>query len=155
MDCSYFDAGVCRSCTLMGVPYAEQLDGKDRLARELLAPYGDATWLAPPQRCALGDGDLGGADAVDRDGSAVHPPERTGLLERVQVAAHGLGRDPESLGEVDDGDAAVVEQHPLDQPLALHCVHAVSLRWFPTRYNTFTEKTTCRCGFLLPSSGGP
>lgn len=47
MDCSYFDAGVCRSCTLMGVPYAEQLDGKDRLARELLAPYGDATWLAP------------------------------------------------------------------------------------------------------------
>jgi 23S rRNA (uracil747-C5)-methyltransferase len=47
MDCSYFDAGVCRSCTLMGIPYAEQLDGKDRLARELLAPYGDATWLAP------------------------------------------------------------------------------------------------------------
>lgn len=47
MDCSYFDAGVCRSCTLMGVPYAEQLDGKDRLARELLAPYGDAAWLAP------------------------------------------------------------------------------------------------------------
>lgn len=31
----------------MGVPYAEQLDGKDRLARELLAPYGDAAWLAP------------------------------------------------------------------------------------------------------------
>ncbi|GAA2059875.1 23S rRNA (uracil(747)-C(5))-methyltransferase RlmC [Leifsonia soli] len=47
MDCSYFDAGVCRSCTLMGVPYAEQLDGKDRQARELLAPYGDAAWLAP------------------------------------------------------------------------------------------------------------
>ncbi|MGO4594481.1 23S rRNA (uracil(747)-C(5))-methyltransferase RlmC [Leifsonia sp. 2TAF2] len=47
MDCSYFDAGVCRSCTLMGVPYAEQLSGKDRLARELLAPFGDADWLPP------------------------------------------------------------------------------------------------------------
>ncbi|WP_374007312.1 23S rRNA (uracil(747)-C(5))-methyltransferase RlmC [Leifsonia sp. LS-T14] len=47
MDCSYFDAGVCRSCTLMGVPYAEQLEGKDRLARELLAPFGDAEWLPP------------------------------------------------------------------------------------------------------------
>jgi len=47
MDCSYFDAGVCRSCTLMGVPYAEQLAGKDRLSRELLAPFGDAVWLPP------------------------------------------------------------------------------------------------------------
>lgn len=47
MDCSYFDAGVCRSCTLMGVPYAEQLEGKDRLSRELLAPFGDAVWLPP------------------------------------------------------------------------------------------------------------
>jgi len=47
MDCSYFDAGVCRSCTLMGVPYAEQLEGKERLARELLSPFGDAVWLPP------------------------------------------------------------------------------------------------------------
>jgi 23S rRNA (uracil747-C5)-methyltransferase len=47
MDCSYFDAGVCRSCTLMGVPYSEQLMGKDRLARELLAPFGEAVWLPP------------------------------------------------------------------------------------------------------------
>ncbi|MGH1523393.1 23S rRNA (uracil(747)-C(5))-methyltransferase RlmC [Leifsonia sp. L25] len=47
MDCSYFDAGVCRSCTLMGVPYAEQLAGKDRHSRELLAPFGDAVWLPP------------------------------------------------------------------------------------------------------------
>jgi len=47
MDCSYFDAGVCRSCTLMGVPYAEQLEGKERLAHELLAPFGGAEWLPP------------------------------------------------------------------------------------------------------------
>lgn len=47
MDCSYFDAGVCRSCTLMGVPYADQLARKDAHARDLLAPYGDAVWLPP------------------------------------------------------------------------------------------------------------
>lgn len=47
MDCSYFDAGVCRSCTLMGVPYAAQLADKDAHARELLAAFGDAEWLPP------------------------------------------------------------------------------------------------------------
>jgi 23S rRNA (uracil747-C5)-methyltransferase len=47
MDCSYFDAGVCRSCTLMGVPYGDQLARKDGHARDLLAPYGDAVWLPP------------------------------------------------------------------------------------------------------------
>ncbi len=47
MDCSYFDAARCRSCTLMGVPYAEQLAGKDAHARELLRAFGDAAWLPP------------------------------------------------------------------------------------------------------------
>lgn len=47
MDCSYFDAGACRSCTLMGVPYDEQLARKDRHARDLLSTYGDALWLPP------------------------------------------------------------------------------------------------------------
>ncbi|WP_158863154.1 23S rRNA (uracil(747)-C(5))-methyltransferase RlmC [Leifsonia sp. AG29] len=47
MDCSYFDAGVCRSCTLMGQPYAEQLAGKERAARGLLDRFGDIEWLPP------------------------------------------------------------------------------------------------------------
>lgn len=48
MQCDYFDAGLCRSCTLMGRPYAEQLAEKEALARRLLAPFGaDAQWLAP------------------------------------------------------------------------------------------------------------
>ncbi len=47
MDCSYFDARVCRSCTLMGVPYGDQLARKDSHARDLLDPYGDAAWLPP------------------------------------------------------------------------------------------------------------
>lgn len=31
----------------MGTPYADQLDGKDRQARELLSVFGDAEWLPP------------------------------------------------------------------------------------------------------------
>lgn len=47
MNCAYFDAGVCRSCTLMGVPYAEQLAEKDTRTRALLAGFGEPEWLPP------------------------------------------------------------------------------------------------------------
>lgn len=44
MQCDYFDAGVCRSCTLMGTPYDAQLAGKVAHAKQLLA-WPDADWL--------------------------------------------------------------------------------------------------------------
>lgn len=47
MRCDYFDAGVCRSCTLMGVDYDAQLAGKVAHAESLLAPWADAVWLPP------------------------------------------------------------------------------------------------------------
>lgn len=52
MQCDYFDAGVCRSCTLMGVDYGAQLAGKVAHAESLLAPWADAAhpaaqWLPP------------------------------------------------------------------------------------------------------------
>ena len=37
MQCDHFDAGRCRSCTLMGVPYAVQLADKQARAAERLA----------------------------------------------------------------------------------------------------------------------
>lgn len=49
VQCDYFDAGVCRSCTLMGVDYDAQLAGKVAHAETLLAPWADAEWL-PPMR---------------------------------------------------------------------------------------------------------
>ncbi len=49
VQCDYFDAGVCRSCTLMGVDYDAQLAGKVAHAEALLAPWADAEWL-PPMR---------------------------------------------------------------------------------------------------------
>ncbi|MFJ4220155.1 23S rRNA (uracil(747)-C(5))-methyltransferase RlmC [Curtobacterium luteum] len=36
MQCDYFDRGVCRSCTLMGQPYADQVLDKEIRTRELL-----------------------------------------------------------------------------------------------------------------------
>jgi 23S rRNA (uracil747-C5)-methyltransferase len=48
MQCDYFDAGRCRSCTLMGTPYADQLAAKERRAATALAPVAPhLTWLEP------------------------------------------------------------------------------------------------------------
>ncbi|MGG5751101.1 23S rRNA (uracil(747)-C(5))-methyltransferase RlmC [Zafaria sp. Z1313] len=47
MQCHYFDAGRCRSCTHMGVPYATQLDAKDAHCRALLAGHPGIDWLPP------------------------------------------------------------------------------------------------------------
>ncbi len=47
MQCSYFDAHLCRSCSAMGVPYGQQLQAKDDDARALLHPDDSVNWLTP------------------------------------------------------------------------------------------------------------
>ncbi|HET6967473.1 MAG TPA: methyltransferase domain-containing protein [Ornithinibacter sp.] len=48
MQCDYFDTGRCRSCTLMGSPYAVQLADKAARAVDALAPVArDVVWLDP------------------------------------------------------------------------------------------------------------
>ncbi|GAA3702027.1 23S rRNA (uracil(747)-C(5))-methyltransferase RlmC [Zhihengliuella alba] len=47
MQCHYYDAGRCRSCTLMGQPHAEQIAGKDAHCRQLLARYPGIDWATP------------------------------------------------------------------------------------------------------------
>ncbi len=48
MQCDYFDAGRCRSCTLMGSPYDAQLADKERHVREVLVAHsGELGWLPP------------------------------------------------------------------------------------------------------------
>lgn len=47
MRCDYFDAAVCRSCTLLGRSYAEQLADKERHARHVLREHPDLVWLPP------------------------------------------------------------------------------------------------------------
>ena len=46
MQCDYFDAGLCRSCTLMGQPYPQQLADKSARAHGLLDSLGpEVLWL--------------------------------------------------------------------------------------------------------------
>ncbi|TPW71485.1 methyltransferase domain-containing protein [Schumannella sp. 10F1B-5-1] len=47
MRCDYFDAGLCRACSLMGVPYAQQLADKQRAAESTLAEHTGLAWLDP------------------------------------------------------------------------------------------------------------
>ena len=48
MQCDSFDAGRCRSCRLMGVPYPRQVADKDAAAREALAAVAPGlAWLPP------------------------------------------------------------------------------------------------------------
>jgi 23S rRNA (uracil747-C5)-methyltransferase len=53
MQCDYFDAGRCRSCTLMGTPYADQLAAKQHRAASALAEVAPhLTWLEPARSAA-------------------------------------------------------------------------------------------------------
>ncbi|MDQ1059041.1 23S rRNA (uracil747-C5)-methyltransferase [Arthrobacter globiformis] len=47
MQCSYFDAARCLSCTHMGRPYDEQLAGKQLHCRTLLSDHTSVEWLPP------------------------------------------------------------------------------------------------------------
>jgi 23S rRNA (uracil747-C5)-methyltransferase len=54
MQCDYFDRGACRSCTLMGTPYAAQVATKVAHAQALLAAWPDAVWLPPMESSPSG-----------------------------------------------------------------------------------------------------
>jgi len=47
MDCSYYDAGRCHSCTLIEQPYDVQLLGKQQHVEAVLADHRDVAWLPP------------------------------------------------------------------------------------------------------------
>lgn len=49
MQCGYYDAGLCRSCTWLETPYDDQLDAKQRHAADLLADWPELEW-SPPAR---------------------------------------------------------------------------------------------------------
>ncbi len=48
MQCDYYEAGVCRSCTIIELPHQDQVAGKLAQCRDLLGHLAsDATWLDP------------------------------------------------------------------------------------------------------------
>jgi 23S rRNA (uracil747-C5)-methyltransferase len=47
MQCTYFAAARCRSCSELETPYAQQLAAKERRCREALAAHAGVQWLPP------------------------------------------------------------------------------------------------------------
>jgi len=78
VQCDYYDAGVCRSCTLMGTAYAGQLATKDARCREALAS------LAP---------ELDWLDA--------HASAESGFRNKAKLVVGGSSTHP-TLGILDD-----------------------------------------------------
>lgn len=102
MQCPHFDAGECRSCPLMGVPYAEQLDRKQAGVRRLLdpvagirAPDGSALWLNPVPSQESG---FRNKAKMVVTGTAENP--RLGILDPRQHPKHhdGTGVDLRDCG---------------------------------------------------------
>jgi 23S rRNA (uracil747-C5)-methyltransferase len=54
MLCHHFEAGRCRSCSELGLPYDVQLAGKQRGVEQLLAGHPGLTWLPPVASPQLG-----------------------------------------------------------------------------------------------------
>jgi len=77
VQCDYFDAGLCRSCTLMGMPYPPQLARKDAGVREVLAAWPSITWDAP------------------------HPSAESGFRNKAKMAVGGTSDAP-TLGILDE-----------------------------------------------------
>lgn len=99
MQCSYFDAARCGSCTLMGRPYAEQLAGKQEHVRTLLAAHRGLSWLEP--LASAEDGYRNKAKMVV-GGSLAAPT--LGILD-----AEGRGTDLRACGIIAPGIRAAFE----------------------------------------------
>lgn len=98
MRCGYFDAGTCRSCTLLERPYPVQVAGKQQHVRTLLGDPPDLHWLPPVTSTEAGFRNkakmvvggtvdaptLGILDAdghgVDLQGCPLYPPALTAAL---------------------------------------------------------------------------
>lgn len=78
MQCDYFDAGTCRSCTLMGVPYGAQVAEKQQAAADLFAAYPELEWGEPALSPELG---FRNKAKIVVGGSAAEPT--LGILDRA------------------------------------------------------------------------
>ena len=87
MQCSYYDAGLCRSCGWMGRPYGEQLAAKEDHARGLLADH------------LLDPGRGGPVDPGARWLPAVASPE-AGFRNKAKMVVGGTVEHP-TLGILD------------------------------------------------------
>ncbi|GED00009.1 23S rRNA (uracil(747)-C(5))-methyltransferase RlmC [Kocuria varians] len=47
VECGYYERDLCHSCTVIEVPYDQQLARKQQLVRDLVDPLGAPRWLTP------------------------------------------------------------------------------------------------------------
>ena len=116
MECGYYDRDLCRSCTVIEVPYAQQLARKQERVRELVGAAGSPRWLEPVASAESGFrnkakmvvagkvgaptlGILDGAAGVDLTDCPLYPESVTdalhGLSEfiaRVRLLPYDVGR---------------------------------------------------------------
>lgn len=101
MQCHHYDAGRCRSCALMGVPYGVQLTDKDAAVRARLdAAVPAEAWL-PPQASA--ESGFRNKAKLVATGTAAAP--RLGILDPEQHPRHhdGTGHDLRDCGLYENG----------------------------------------------------
>ena len=102
MQCPHFDAGRCRSCALMGAPYADQLARADAEVRGLLAAHthADTRWEAP---FASAESGFRNKAKLVVTGTAAEP--RLGILDPGQHPKHhdGTGYDLRDCGLYEPG----------------------------------------------------
>jgi 23S rRNA (uracil747-C5)-methyltransferase len=122
MQCPHFDAGECRSCTLMGQGYAAQLADKQRHAGELLAAHTDLRWERP---------------VASRE---------SGFRNKAKMVVAGTVDDP-TLGILDPGGRGVDLQDCGLYPEELQAVFPV-LASFVTRARITPYDVTTRRGEL-------
>lgn len=108
MKCPYFDAGRCRSCALMGVPYADQLTRADTAVRGLLADHvrRDTRWETPHASAESG---FRNKAKLVVTGTSADP--KLGILDPGQHPKHhdGTGHDLRDCGLYEPGMRSVVD----------------------------------------------
>lgn len=83
MECAYFTAGQCRSCTHLAVPYEHALAQKDAACRSALNAFDSLHWLPPMSSAPQG---FRNKAKMVVSGSAAEP--KLGILD-----ASGVGQD--------------------------------------------------------------
>lgn len=125
VDCSYFDAGLCRSCTLLPVPMSTRVESQQAEVADLLAPF----WAA---------GESGAAQEEERSARTTEqnwlPPvvgPESGFRIKVKMVVAGTTEHP-TLGILDEDGAGI---DLTDCPLYPESIHTVirTLPWLIRR----------------------
>lgn len=130
VDCSYFDAGLCRSCTLLPVPMSTRVESQQAEVADLLAPF----WAAGEERAAAENRAAEEERSARTTEQTWLPPAvgpESGFRIKVKMVVAGTTEHP-TLGILDDDGAGI---DLTDCPLYPESIHTVirTLPWLIKR----------------------